>query len=198
MKSLSDTVANRLHVVRRAQGMTLQQVADRAGTTFGQVHKLEKSMRPLTMEWIERLAKALGVPESELMPNAAAPAAVRAIPVLGEIAAGNWREAVQFAKAEVMVAGAPVNAFALEPVGDSMNKLLPNGGYVVIDPDDADLREGKVYAVMNGEGETTLKRYRSNPARLEPCSTNPAHQAINLGRENFTIVGRAMSAVQDL
>lgn len=197
MKSLSDAVASRLHNVRKAKGMTLQQVADLADTTLATIHKLERSQRPLTMDWIERLAKALDVDPTELM--VAKPVAeVREIPLVGRIAAGNWREAIEVPLRYVSVAGAPRDAFALEPEGDSMNVILPDGGYVVIDPNDADLREGKIYAVMNGEGETTLKRYRSNPARLEPCSTNPEHQPINLGRENFSVVGRAINAVQDL
>jgi repressor LexA len=197
MKSLTDTVASRLHRVRKAKGMTLQQVADKAKTTLGQIHKLERSQRPLTTEWIERLANAMDVDPQELL-NDAPPAPIRAIPLVGRIAAGNWREAVEHPLGHVHAANAPAGAFALEPDGDSMNKIVPAGGYVIIDPNEADLREGGVYAVMNAEGETTLKRYRSDPARLEPCSTNPAHATIKLGRENFSVLGRAINAVLTL
>ncbi|QTH21975.1 helix-turn-helix domain-containing protein [Rhizorhabdus wittichii] len=197
MKSLTNAVASRLHNVRKAKGMTLQQVADGAKTTLGQIHKLERSQRPLTMEWIERLAVALNVSPAELMVERPA-TTVFEIPLVGRIAAGNWREAVEVTIRHVQVAGVSHDSFALEPEGDSMNVILPDGGYVVINPNDADLREGKIYAVMNSEGETTLKRYRSNPARLEPCSTNPDHQPINLGRENFSVIGRATKAIKDL
>jgi repressor LexA len=197
MPSLADAIASRLHKVRKAKGMTLQQVADGADTTLATIHKLERSQRPLTTDWIERLAKALDVDPRELLSDSP-PAAARAIPLVGRIAAGNWREAIQEPLGHVHVANAPSNAFALQPDGDSMDKIVPAGGYVVINPDDADLREGGIYAVMNSKGETTLKRYRGDPARLEPCSNNPMHVTINLGRENFSVLGRAINAVLTL
>ena len=63
-------------------------------------------------------------------------------------------------------------------------------------PDDFELRDGKFYAVMK-DGETTFKRFRANPARLEPCSSNPAHGAIAIGREPFTVIGRVVGTWRD-
>jgi len=51
---------------------------------------------------------------------------------------------------------------------------------------------------MNGEGETTLKRFRADPLRLEPCSSDPQYQPIALGKEPFTVIGRAISSFQSL
>ena len=79
-----------------------------------------------------------------------------------------------------------------------MNLLIEPDGYVVVDPDMRDLIDGKVYAVMNGSAETTVKRYRENPPRLVPCSSNPEHKDIAIGREPFTVIGRVVFRASEL
>lgn len=197
MSNLSEAIPNRVRALRAEKGWSLAELAERAGTTAPQIMKLEKSQRRLDLDWIRRLAAAFEMSETELIGGAASlPINPFLIPLIGEIAAGNWREAIQHHEDLIYppVEGLSDSAFALRTKGDSMDKIIPDGGYVVIDPADADLREGKIYAVMNSEGETTIKRFRSDPARLEPCSSNPDHQAISLGREQFTVVGIAKGA----
>jgi repressor LexA len=87
----------------------------------------------------------------------------------------------------------PLNACALDVEGDSMDLIVPDGGRIIFDPDDRALFPKRFYVVLNGAGETTFKRFFADPARLEPCSTNPAHKVIVLGDgEPFTIVGRVI------
>jgi repressor LexA len=90
------------------------------------------------------------------------------------------------------------DAFVVIVEGDSMNLVAQEGEGVFVDPNDLDLIAGKFYIIRNGEGETTFKRYMDNPARLEPCSTNPSHQTVYPGRDVFTVVGRAKKKVVDL
>ncbi|MDX2027683.1 MAG: LexA family transcriptional regulator [Alphaproteobacteria bacterium] len=59
---------NRIREFRAARGWSLQQLADQAGTSKGQVDKLEKGDRRLTVEWMVRLAKPLGCDARDLMP----------------------------------------------------------------------------------------------------------------------------------
>ena len=90
------------------------------------------------------------------------------------------------------------SSFALSPDGDSMDLMLPNGGYAIVDPDDTELKNGRSYVVMNGESEAMAKVYRADPPRLEPCSSNPGHQAIAIGATPFTVVGRIVGAMQEM
>lgn len=117
------------------------------------------------------------------------------LPVIGQVQAGNWTEAIG-RPAGFMPSfshQSPRNAFGLDVVGDSMNKLAEEGTRIVVDPDDKSLYPGKYYVVINGRGETTFKQFRHDPARLVPCSDNPAHKDIVLGgEETFTIVGRVI------
>ena len=58
---------NRIKEIRTEKGMTLQQVADKAGTTKAQVMKLEKGDRRLTDVWMVRLSLAMSCDPKELM-----------------------------------------------------------------------------------------------------------------------------------
>ncbi|MFD2205807.1 XRE family transcriptional regulator [Kiloniella antarctica] len=58
---------NRIREIRSKKGMTLQQVAEKAGTTKAQVMKLEKGDRRLTDVWMVRLSLAMTCDPKELM-----------------------------------------------------------------------------------------------------------------------------------
>ena len=117
------------------------------------------------------------------------------LPVIGQVAAGSWREAVQ-STSSFMPSPDPTipnGAFALIVSGDSMDIYVQDGGTVIVDPADKSLYPGKFYVVTNGDGETTFKQFFADPARLAPCSTNPAHREIVIGGdEGFAIVGRVL------
>lgn len=108
---------------------------------------------------------------------------VRTIPLLGEVPAGNWREAVRDPLGRIPApdASVPPNAYALEPKGDSMDLVAAEGSKIILDPQDTDLYPGRYYVVMNADGEATFKQYKEKPARLIPCSSNPKHREIVLG-----------------
>lgn len=60
---------NRVREIRKAQGLTLAEVAARCQppTTAVTIGRLETGMRNLTISWVERLAAALGVEPSTLI-----------------------------------------------------------------------------------------------------------------------------------
>lgn len=71
----------RLREIRKEKGMTLQQVAERVkpqGTTAQTIGRLETGMRTLTVDWIEKIAGALGIDPSELF----------AFPAAGDVVIG--------------------------------------------------------------------------------------------------------------
>lgn len=94
---------------------------------------------------------------------------------------------------------APVNGkniFGLEVAGDSMDLVAPAGATVLVDPDHFEMHDGSLYVIMNGDGETTFKRFRTDPARLEPLSSNPEHKVIPLGQTPFSVVGKVEGVYQ--
>ncbi len=122
-------------------------------------------------------------------------AAVREVPVIGSVAAGNWREAIQQSRDTIFMKASdtPPNAVALDVDGDSMDLVIRDAKTVVFDPDDKSLYPDKYYVIMNEDGETTFKQFKSDPARLVPCSSNPLHKELVIGQGSFQIVGRVIA-----
>lgn len=99
----------------------------------------------------------------------ASPPRVSRIPILGEVAAGYWREPVQTSYDEELPAlqigiegYQGIELYALQVVGPSMNLIFPEGRWVIVAPaDDVGLREDDVVVVRrsrSGLFETTLKQ----------------------------------------
>lgn len=114
---------------------------------------------------------------------------VRKIPVVGEVAAGVWREALPFELSDVTewldmnVDGyGRARLSAMRVVGPSMNEVYPEGRYVVLaHPAEAGLREGDIVAVERTRAdliEITLKEFTTKPGQLvlRPRSSHPDFQ----------------------
>jgi repressor LexA len=185
---------NNIRRLRKERGWTMQDLADRVEGQphFTTIAKLERNIRGLKGDWIHKIAKALGVAPEDIITTHAQGPRPRMVPLLGRIPAGNWQEAIHDPIKFVLAPQGGPNVFALTPDGDSMNEAIMPGAYVLVDPDQLELEDGRIYAVQNGSGDATLKMYRSSPPRLEPRSSNPAHVAIHFGREPFTIIGRVV------
>lgn len=124
----------------------------------------------------------------------------RKLPIVGLVAAGAWREGFENIMGYMPSPDPSLSddAFVVIVEGDSMDLIAQSGDAIIVDPADRDLISGQLYIIRNSAGESTFKRYREGPARLEPCSTNDAHQVIYPGQDEFTIIGRARKKVTDL
>jgi phage repressor protein C with HTH and peptisase S24 domain len=60
-------MANRIREFRERARLSMQALADRAGTTASQINKLEKGERRLTVDWMVRVARALEIDPKELV-----------------------------------------------------------------------------------------------------------------------------------
>ena len=69
------------------------------------------------------------------------------------------------------------DAFMLRVGGTSMNRVLPDGYFALIDPCDTADTFGQLYAVAVGDGAVTIKHVRvlSNGLELRPDSDDPTH-----------------------
>lgn len=196
---------NRIRLIRKKRGLSMEELgaAIQPEVTLTTVAKLETGQMGLTLDYINEIARVLDVTPAELIGDDDAPAlapGMRMMPVLGEIAAGNWAEEIGITDDFVPVpayVGGP-RAFALRPNGTSMDKIVAHGGILVIDPDQVELIDGKPYAVRNGHGEATCKMFRASPPRLEPCSSDPTHSPIMIGSEPFVTIGRVTFAMSPL
>ena len=159
-------------------------------------NKLSKSLsgvRRFTVQEVDLLRRFFGLADP------AAPAITR-IPVVGLVSAGGWREGFHEVIERIPSPDPSLSAdaFAVRVSGDSMDQVAGDGEDVIVEPRDRRLVNGKYYVVRNSEGEMTFKRYRESPARLEPCSSNPAHTTIYPGEDGFEVIGRVRKKVSDL
>lgn len=60
---------NRIRQIRQQQGLSMQKLADQVGTSKSQIDKLERGQRRLTVDWMMRISKALGVEIASLLPQ---------------------------------------------------------------------------------------------------------------------------------
>lgn len=129
---------NRLRAARKARRLTQAQLALRADTTLQQISRLERGERRMTIDWVQRLARALGCPVAEILGPTLEVSALDSVTVKGAVEAGRWREAADWPDADRYPAPVPedprhagVARFGLEVRGTSLDKIYPEGSKLV-------------------------------------------------------------------
>lgn len=150
-----------------------------------------KEKRRVTAEEAKRAYDFLGLAREP---------SIQWVPVIGITNAGHWREAIQMPLGNLPVQPGSVSddAFAVEVSGDSMDKLIQDGGHIIVDPRQKELRDGKVYLIQNPDGEATVKAYFRSPPRFEPVSTNTDHKGWLVSECEFIVLGRVVMRVEPL
>lgn len=193
---------------RIAKGWSQQQLADRIGTTQQTIQRYESGARDLKSSVIIKLSSALGVTISYLLGLKDTDEEVIAddqfidVPLYGSIAAGTPIEMVEVEDTfpvPTKMREAHPDAFLLKVEGESMNRILPNGCYALVDPCDTVEENGAPYAVCVNGYDATIKRVRklNNGFELVPDSNDPTYpvQTFNYnepGTETVTVIGRVV------
>ncbi len=124
------------------------------------------------------------------------------VPLYGAIAAGTPIEMTPVENTQPIPAKVHElhpNAFLLKVEGNSMNRVLPNGSYALIDPCKTVERDGAPYAVCVNGYDATIKRVRklNNGFQLVPDSTDPTYETKTYnynepGTQTITVIGRVV------
>ncbi len=126
--------------------------------------------------------------------------AVFDVPLISWVEAGALEEAadpyeIGHAEEYVAVTHKRSTLIALRVHGASMNRVAPEGSVIIVDYADKMLVSGQHY-VVKLDGEATFKRYRTDPMRLEPDSTE-SFDTVFLSGE-IDVVGRVIQVVTKL
>lgn len=125
------------------------------------------------------------------------------VPLYGSISAGTPIEMVpvddRHPIPDVMHEKYP-DAFLLRVSGESMNRIIPNGAYVLVDPRQKEPEvDGQPYAVCVNGFDATVKRVRrlANGVQLVPDSNDPTYpvQTFDFADpdvETVTVIGRVV------
>ena len=124
------------------------------------------------------------------------------VPLYGAIAAGTPIEMTPVENTQPIPAKVHElhpNAFLLKVEGNSMNRVLPNGSYALIDPCKTVDRDGAPYAVCVNGYDATIKRVRklNNGFQLVPDSTAPTYETKTYNynepeTQTITVIGRVV------
>lgn len=176
---------NPLEALRRKAGLTMQELADLAGTTAPQINKLEKGQRDLDKKWALRLAPYLNVSaedilfpgQAKLLQGNTAYAELREMPVYG-LSAGR-ESTYSISKAHIIsrkranIALIGENGFFVTVVGDTMEPLFEEGQVLSVNPD-YPLVKGKPCLIETINNESLIRRFISrNDKSLQCQQLNP-------------------------
>ena len=186
--------------------------ASRVGVSRSAVTNWTSGLNAPDIELIAKIAAVYSVPLSDILEgriySSRALAEVEAqnkwvsVPLYGAIAAGTPIEMIEsegtfpipMAKHEEYP-----DAFLLRVEGESMNRVLPNGCYALVDPCSDVERDNQPYAVCVNGYDATIKRVHklNNGFELVPDSTDPTFKPAIYdygveGTETITPIGRVV------
>jgi len=187
------SIAKNIKKLREKYNLSQEELAAIAGVTDGAVSSWEKGNSIPRMGAIQKIADHFGITKSEIIEDDDEPVSKNTdniqkiipvgrsveVPLYGSIAAGIPLEMIEIEEhieiPEIIGDKFP-GAFLLRVNGDSMNKVVPNGMYALIDPN-GEIKNGDIAAVNVNGCEATLKRFYKlqNTIVLEPDSYNPEH-----------------------
>lgn len=194
-------------------GLSQEELAQRVRRQGGEIHqtgidKIEKrdTSRP---RYLKEIAIGLGVTEDWLLTGKEpkervgeldAPRAA-VIPIVTWVSAGAMaqEEGQQDVIGQVETGRLDPRGrwVALRVEGDSMDRISPPGSVILVNLNDRRLVPNACYVISNGDGDVTYKRFRPNPSRFEPVSTNPSHEPIFPDGEPV-VVGRVRKTILDM
>lgn len=199
-------IADNIRAIRDKYDLTQRELADVAGVTENAVSKWENGYSEPRMGAIERIAACYGLKKSNIIEDGGmsrpipTPDGFVEVPLYGSIAAGTPIEMLPIDDTHPIPAGVRdkyPNAYLLKVCGESMNRILPNGCYALVDPAQTVERDGKPYAVCVNGYDATIKRVKrlANGYELVPDSTDPTYQTklynYNVeDTEEITVMGR--------
>jgi SOS-response transcriptional repressor LexA len=199
-------LADRLRELEKPQ----RELAEALGLERPRVSEMIKGTRAIQSDEIEPMARFLQWPAPHLLSMISGAEGKNVVtarqpivkaPLISWINAGRYAEITDPYPAgghdrEYDVAYGRTTVIALAVVGGSMNRKAPEGSVIIVDYGDKQLVAGRYYVIRHN-GEATFKRYRPNPDRFEPESTEPDHETIYPDGP-VEVVGRVVRVLTEL
>lgn len=195
--SIDQARGKRIAALRRQIGDSQAAFGDRFEVEQATVSRWEEG-KPVKPALWPRLAELAGKTVDEFIHGR--PGGER-VPLISWASASDFRDTGDIPPdvptIEVPPGGLPAGDwFALKVLGDSMDRIAPDGAIIYVNGRDRILLPDQFYVFHSTEG-ATFKRYATNPKRLEPFSTNPVHRTI-FPKGEVRVIGRVRRVVTDL
>lgn len=214
---MSKSFPNRIREFRERAGLSMQALADRAGTSAPQINKLEKGERKLTVDWMVRLGRALGIDAKELMTNEAVgkplglPTSLNAIsvefgppdlPILGRAQGGpNGVLIIPTEQAPVDWTYRPPQlrgvseAFAIFAYDDSMHPMYKHGQTLWVHPH-LPVKPGDGVLIIKRSDEALIKELvRRTAGEITLRQYRPREEEFALAQDEIRAIYRIVGAL---
>lgn len=195
---------NKIRYWRERRGISQERLGELCHTSGAQISRLETGDRNLTVDWLYRIAKVLMIHPGNLLNmtefDIELTPLVR-VPLISWVEAGDFADIsdpYEIGDAEDWL-DVPYNKqtlIALRIRGTSINRIAPDGAVIIIDYSDKELVSGGLYVFKTSDEQATVKRYRTDPIRLEPDSTEP-HEIL-FPTTDLEVVGRVVKVQLDV
>ncbi len=204
MEEVRSRIASKLKELRKQAKMNVDQVGEAVGKSGKTISAWEVGRGQPDGDEMIALCRLFGARINDFYgeEDLHSESAFVDVPLYGSIAAGTPIEMIE------SEGTSPVprkkreqypGSFLLKVQGDSMDRILPNGCYALVDPcDDVD-HDGQPYAVCVNGHDATVKRVRklNNGFELVPDSTDPTYKPTLYdygveGTETITVIGRVV------
>ena len=203
---------NRLKLLREERNLLQEDLGKIIGVSGRAIGNYENETRDMSTDVLRKLSNYFGVSTDYLLgnsnernPNVQTNIENKLflIPIVGKVPAGEPLLAEENIEGYLPIdpmmyhLTSPDNLFFLKVVGESMNNVVPDGSYVLIKKQDYAETGDVVVALVNGDNEATLKRFKqldNNFVMLEPDSTLQEFtpRIINLRDTEFKIIGKVI------
>lgn len=204
MDSVRMQIASKLKRFRKEAGLNVDQVGATLGKSGKTISAWEVGRGQPDGDQLIALCRLFGKRISDfygIEPETASSSFYDA-PIYGSIAAGTPIEMIE-SEGTFPIPSAKheqyPDAFLLKVEGESMNRILPNGCYALVDPCDDVERDNQPYAICVNGYDATIKRVRklNNGFELVPDSTDPTFKPTVYdygveGTETITPIGRVV------
>lgn len=206
-------VARELKALREPTGLTLKDCASALGAKNASSYQHYEDrfkdefipldvilrLRPLFMSRGVKESRLLSLADPQLTSYLISLQNTVMAPEISDVPAGGFAEAVEnLNNPPFHPVDYPSSTIAVLRVsGNSMDRAgLPDQSKVIIDYSDTRPKSGCIY-VFRLNSDITIKRYRDDPPRLEPDSTEAGHETI-FGVDGLECLGRAVKVLADL
>ena len=197
-----------LKKIRQDRSYTQEELAKMVDTSRSNIANYEVDKNMPSIDMLEKLSEALNVSTDTLLGKEPIKEIdlkdkLFLIPVLGRVPAGEPLLAEENIEGYLPIdpimynLNTPDNLFFLRVVGESMNKVVANGSFVLVRKQDYAETGDVVVALVNGDNEATLKRFKdldNSFIMLEPDSTYSEYtpRIVNLRDTDFRIIGKVI------
>lgn len=199
---------NILKKIRTDKGLTQEELAKKINTSRSNIANYENEKNMPSIEVLEKLSSILNCSIDYLLGNTDDKKTnvsdkLFLIPILGRVPAGEPLLADENIEGYLPIDPSmygidkPDGFFFLVVQGESMNKIVTNGAYVLVRKQDFCDDNDVIVAIVNGDDEVTLKRFKdlgNGFIELKPESTfnEFSSRIVNTKDTSFKILGKVI------